>query len=176
MKLNGTRTFPTSQAAVWNFLIDADQLARCMPGCEGLEQTGDNEYRGEIKVGLAAVKGVYTGTVTMQDLRPTEHYELGLDGKGKQGFLKGSGTVDLREDGGQTVLTYTGDVQIGGPLASVGQRMVDGAAKMLIGQFFTAMEAELRAAPDQTVRQGVAVNLWRTLLAWLERLFGKGDR
>ncbi len=176
MKLNGTRTFPVPQAAVWSFLTDADRLARCMPGCEGLEQTGDNEYRGEIKVGVAAVKGIYNGKVTMQDLRPPEHYTLSLDGKGKQGFLKGSGTVDLREDGGQTVLSYTGDVQIGGPLASVGQRMMDGAAKMLIGQFFTAMEAELRAAPEQTVRQGVAVNLWRALLAWLERLFGKGDR
>lgn len=176
MKLNGTRTFPASQTAVWNFLTDANRLARCMPGCEGLEQTGDNEYRGEIKVGLAAVKGIYNGKVTMQDLRPPERYTLSLDGKGKQGFLKGSGMIDLHGDGGQTVLSYTGDVQIGGPLASVGQRMMDGAAKMLIGQFFTAMEAELRAAPEQTVRQGVVVNLWRALLAWLERLFGKGDR
>lgn len=170
MKLSGTRSFPVSQTAVWNFLIDANRLARCLPGCEGLEQTGENEYSGEIKVGVAAVKGVYNGKVTMQDLRPPEHYKLSLDGKGRQGFLKGSGTIDLRESDGQTLLSYTGNVQIGGPLASVGQRMVDGAAKMLIGQFFTAMDAELQAAPDQTVRQGALLNLWRALLSWLKRI------
>ena len=175
MKLNGTRIIPASQQKVWNFLIDPHQLAKCMPGCESLTESGDNEYSGEIKVGVAAIKGVYNGKVRMEELQPPVHYKLSLDGKGKQGFLKGSGTVDLAEQDGQTVLTYHGDVQIGGLLASVGQRMVDGAAKMLIGQFFTAMEAEIQASPDEEVKHGPLVNLWRALVRWPNSLFGKGS-
>ncbi len=174
MKLNGTRTIPAPQQKVWNFLIDPNQLAKCMPGCESLQESGDNEYSGEIKVGVAAVKGVYNGTVRMEDIQPPAHYKLSLDGKGKQGFLKGSGTVDLAEQDGQTVLTYHGDVQIGGLLASVGQRMVDGIAKMLIGQFFTAMEAEIQASPHEEVKHGTLLNLWRAFVRWLNNLLGKG--
>ena len=169
MKLNGTRTIPAPQQQVWNFLTDPNQLAKCMPGCESLTESGENEYSGEIKVGVAAVKGVYNGTVKMEDIQPPAHYKLSLDGKGKQGFLKGSGTVDLAEQNGQTLLTYRGDVQIGGLLASVGQRLVDGAAKMLIGQFFKAMEAEIQALPDEESKAGKQGTLGRRL----KRLFGK---
>jgi hypothetical protein len=65
------------------------------------------------------------------------------------------------------VLSYSGDVQIGGPLASVGQRMIDGAAKMMIGQFFTAMEAEIKALPGEDVRQGILINFWRAFLKFM---------
>ncbi len=154
MKLNGTRTIPASQQKVWRFLTDPDQLAKCMPGCESLTESGEHEYSGEIKVGVAAVKGVYNGTVKMEDLQPPSHYKLSLDGKGKQGFLKGSGTIDLVEQNGQTILTYRGAVQIGGLLASVGQRLVDGAAKMLLGQFFKAVDVEIQTVPDEEVKPG----------------------
>lgn len=177
MKLSGTRSFPAPRQKVWEFLNDPQRLAKCIPGCEKLETIGENEYSGQINVGLAAVKGVYNGKVKLEDLRPPTHYKMLLDGKGKQGFIRGSGTMDLEDQGGQTSLKYSGDVQIGGPLASVGQRMVDGAAKMMIGQFFAAMEAELAAMPGQEVRQGVVINLWRSFLKWLREtfagLFGK---
>jgi hypothetical protein len=171
MKLSGTQTFPAPRQKVWEFLIDPQCLAKCMPGCEKLEATGENEYSGVINVGLAAVKGVYNGKVKLDELQPPTHYKMTLDGKGKQGFIKGAGTIDLEEQNGQTLLKYTGDIQIGGPLASVGQRMIDGAAKMMIGQFFTAMEAEIKAMPGEEVRQGVAINLWRSFLKWLRGLF-----
>jgi hypothetical protein len=177
MKLNGTQTFPAPRQKVWEFLIDPQRLARCMPGCEKLETAGENEYSGVINVGLAAVKGVYNGKVKIAELQPPAHYKMLLDGKGKQGFIKGSGTIELEEKDGQTLLTYSGDVQVGGPLASVGQRMIDGAAKMMIGQFFTAMEAEIKAMPGEEVRQGVAINFWRYLLKLIREklaaLFGK---
>jgi len=175
MKLNGTRTIPASQQKVWNFLIDPNQLAKCMPGCESLEEIGEHEYSGVIKVGVAAVKGVYNGKVKMEEIQPPFHYKLNLDGKGKQGFLKGSGTVDLVEQDGQTLLTYHGDVQIGGLLASVGQRMVDGVAKMMIGQFFTAMEAEIQALSDEEVKQGALVNIWRTFVKWIRSILGQAE-
>lgn len=173
MKLSGTQTFAAPRQKVWSFLIDPHQLAKCMPGIEKLDVIGENEYSGVINVGLAAVKGVYNGKVKLDEVQPPTHYKLLLDGKGKQGFVKGTGTIDLAEQNGQTLLTYTGDVQIGGPLASVGQRMVDGAAKMMIGQFFTAMEAEVKAAPGEEVRQGVAINLFRSLRKWLQETLAR---
>jgi len=171
MKLTGTQSFPAPRQKVWDFLTDPQRLAKCMPGCEKLETVAENEYGGVINVGLAAVKGVYNGKVKLAEVQPPAHYKMLLDGKGKQGFIKGAGTIDLEEQNGQTLLKYAGDVQIGGPLASVGQRMIDGAAKMLIGQFFTAMEAEIKAAPGEEVRQGVLINLWRSLLKWLRETF-----
>lgn len=170
MKLSGIHIFPAPRQKVWGFLINPQRLAKCMPGCEKLEAVGENEYSGMITVGLAAVKGVYNGKVKLEDLQPPAHYKLVLDGKGKQGFIKGSGTLDLEEQHDHTVLTYKGDIQVGGPLASVGQRMIDGAAKMLIGQFFTALEAEINAMPGEAVRQGVLLNLWRSLLKWSRAL------
>jgi carbon monoxide dehydrogenase subunit G len=171
MKLTGTQTFPASRQKVWTFLTDPQYLAKCMPGCEKLETVGENEYSGVINVGLAAVKGVYNGKVKLDEMQPPAHYKMVLDGKGKQGFIKGSGTLDLEEQNGQTLLKYSGDVQIGGPLASVGQRMIDGAAKMMIGQFFTAMEAEIKAMPGEEVRQGVLINLWRSCLKFIREKF-----
>jgi carbon monoxide dehydrogenase subunit G len=171
MKISGTQTFPAPRQKVWTFLNDPEQLAKCMPGCEKLETVSENEYSGVINVGLAAVKGVYNGKVKIDEIQPPAHYKLNLDGKGKQGFIKGSGIIDLEEQNGQTLLKYSGDVQVGGPLASVGQRLIDGAAKMMIGQFLTAMEAELKAMPGEEVRQGVTINLWRSFLKWLRELF-----
>jgi carbon monoxide dehydrogenase subunit G len=177
MKISSTQTFPAPRQKVWEFLTDPQRIAKCMPGCEKLEAVGENEYSSQINVGLAAVKGVYTGKVKLDEMQPPAHYKMLIDGKGKQGFIKGAGTLDFTEQNGQTLLNYAGDVQVGGPLASVGQRMIDGAAKMMIGQFFTAMEAEIKAMPGEGVRQGAAVNFWRYLIKLIREkvavLFGK---
>jgi len=173
MKLTGTETFSAPRQKVWEFLIDPSRLSKCLPGCEKFEVAGEHEYSAQLNVGLAAVKGVYNGKVKLDELRPPSHYKMLIDGKGKQGFIKGSGTLDLADQDGQTIVTYSGDIQVGGPLASVGQRMIDGAAKMMIGQFFTAMEAEIQAAPGEKVRQGISINLWRSLLKWIRGLLGK---
>jgi carbon monoxide dehydrogenase subunit G len=177
MKITGTQTFPAPRQKVWEFLTDPQRIAKCLPGCEKLEAVGENVYSSQINVGLAAVKGVYTGKVKLEDMQPPSHYKMLIDGKGKQGFIKGAGTLDFEDQNGQTLLNYTGDIQVGGPLASVGQRMIDGAAKMMIGQFFTAMEAEIKATPGEEVRQGAAVNFWRYFIKLvrekLTALFGR---
>jgi uncharacterized protein len=176
MKLGGTHNFAAPRQRVWKFLIDPQRLSKCIPGCDKLETAGENEYAGEINVGVAAVKGLYKGKVKLEDLQPPRHYRIVVDGKGKQGFIKGTGTLDLEENGEQTVLRYAGDAQIGGPVAGVGQRMIDGAAKTMLTQFFTAMEAEMAAAPGEVVRQGIFLNFWRFFLKRVRelvaRLFG----
>ena len=172
MKVEGTFTIKAERDRVWELLQDPDVLAAWIPGCEKLEPTAAHAYRGELQLGVAAIKGRYSGTVKLEDIQAPHHYKLVLDGKGRQGFIRGAGTIDLTEQADHTVLHYSGDVQLGGPLASVGQRMLDGVAKMMLGQFFSALEAELSAIPGQAVRQGGLLNLWRASARRLRSRFG----
>jgi carbon monoxide dehydrogenase subunit G len=151
VKLAGTYVLVASKERVWEFLVDPARLAKCLPGCGKLQTIGDNEYAGEINVGIAAVKGLYNGRVKLEDLAPPRHYRIVVDGKGKQGFIKGAGTIDLEDQGAQTLVRYAGEAQIGGPIAGVGQRMVEGAAKTMVAQFFTAMEAEVTGIAGRVV-------------------------
>lgn len=176
MKLAGEQALPAARQAVWDLLNDPQRLTRLVPGCEKLEANGTDEFTGAINVGVAAVKGVYEGKIRLEDKRPPEHYKMVIDGKGRQGFARGSGTLDLVEDGAQrTVLRYSGDIQVGGPLLQVGQRMVESAAKMMLGQFFAAAEAELRANAAGTVaRHGLFLNFLRYLRSLFRGLLGRG--
>jgi carbon monoxide dehydrogenase subunit G len=175
MKIAGEQTLDAPRERVWELFNDPQRLSRLIPGCEKLEVLGPDEYAGTINVGIAAVKGVYTGTLKLVEKRPPEHYKLVVDGKGKQGFVRGSGTLDLEpKDRGRTIVRYAGDAQVGGPLVQVGQRMIDGAAKMMLGQFFAGAEAELAAQASGTVaRQGILINFFRYLRRLLRSLFGR---
>src|SRR5216684_2268344 len=166
MKIAGEQTLSAPRERVWDLFNDPKRLSRLIPGCEKLEVLGPDEYAGTINVGIAAVKGVYSGTLKLEDKRPPEHYKMIVDGKGKQGFIRGSGTLDLvAVDANHTLVKYVGDVQVGGPLMQVGQRMIESAAKMMLGQFFAAAEAELQAEAAGTVaRQGILINFWRYLV------------
>ena len=178
MKISGEQTLSAARDRVWELFNDPNRLMRLIPGCEKLEQLASDEFTGTINVGIAAIKGVYAGKLKLDEIRPPEHYKLIVDGKGKQGFMRGSGTLDLAptgNNGDQTVVRYTGDVQVGGTLVQVGQRVIDSAAKMLLGQFFAAADAELRAAASGRVaRQGFFLNLWRYFVRLLRALFGRG--
>ncbi len=174
MKLAGEQILSAPRDRVWALFNDPERLSRLIPGCEKLEVLGPDEYGGTINVGIASVKGVYSGKLKLEDKRAPEHYRMVVDGKGKQGFVRGSGTLDLEaRDGNITAVKYAGDVQIGGPLVQVGQRVIDSAAKMMLGQFFAAADAELRAEAAGTVaRQGIVINFWRWLLRVLGSMFG----
>ena len=176
MKISGEQTLPAPRERVWELFNDAERLSRLVPGCEKLDVLGPDEYGGTLNVGIAAVKGVYSGKLKLEDKRPPEHYRMSVDGKGKQGFVRGSGTLDLAvKDGKETVVRYLGDIQIGGPLVQVGQRVIDSAAKMMIGQFFAAADAELKAEAAGTVaRQGFLLNFWRYLVRLVRSLFARG--
>jgi len=178
MKISGERTLPASRQLVWELFNDPQRLARLIPGCEKLDQVAPDEFIGTINIGIAGVKGVYTGKLKLDEIRPPEHYKMNVDGKGKQGFMRGFGALDLASKSDHpnyTSVSYAGDVQVGGPLVQVGQRVIDSAAKMLIGQFFAAAEAELKAnAVGGVVRQGFLLNFWRYLLSVIRSLLARG--
>ena len=139
MKISGSYTIDAPQEEVWAALNDMEVLARIVPGCERLEQTGENEFEGTVKIGIQAIKGTYKGRIRLEDIQPPHHYKLVASGRSANGVVDGAGTVDLSEEDGKTVLTYSGDAQIGGMLASVGQRLIEGASKQMINQSVKAL-------------------------------------
>jgi len=142
MKIEGTHKIDAPRGRVFAALVDPSVLQRCIPGCEQMEKTGENQYSAKLTAGVGPVKGVFTATVSLQDIVAPEHYKLVVEGKGQPGFVKGSGELDLKNAGNTTEITYTGDVNVGGLIASVGQRMIQATANLLAGRFFKSLEAE----------------------------------
>ena len=143
MKIAGTHQIQAPRDRVFAALIDPQILQRCIPGCESLVQTADNTYVATMKAGVGAVKGTFKGTVRLEDIQSPFHYRMIVEGKGGPGFVKGTGVFDLAENDGATAIAYTGEMQIGGVIASVGQRMIEAAAKMLAGKFFGELEKQI---------------------------------
>jgi carbon monoxide dehydrogenase subunit G len=111
-----------------------------MPGCESLNEVGPDQYEAIMKIGIASVKGTYKGKVSIKDKQPPSHYVLSGEGSGGPGFMQGDMAIDLEENNGQTLLKYSSDAKVGGLIASIGQRMLNGVAKMMFDQFFKKME------------------------------------
>jgi len=146
MEISGSYTLYAPRERVWAFLLDPAQLKATIPGCEELEQIGENRYRLRLNVGVAAVKGVYTGTLALGDLRPPESYSITVEGSGARGVLQGKGALTLEAAGpARTNVTYEGQAQIGGAIASLGSRMAQHAARTLINQFFARVADGLAA-------------------------------
>ncbi len=171
MKIEGESLVPGPRERVFALFVDEAVLRRCVPGVKKLEREGEDRFAGTLEVGVGSVKGVYDGTVTFKERAPPERLVMQVEAKGKQGFAKGTGSLRFEgvEAGGRpaTRVVYEGDVQVGGTIASVGQRMVQGAAKVMAGQFFAAIEAEAKALEAQAPppRQGPFLNLVRWLLS-----------
>ena len=144
MKIEGTFTIGAPRAIVWELLNDPQTLARTLPGCQGLVPTGPDRYETTITVGIAAIKGTYKGSVTIQDAKPLESYTLEVEGTGTSGFVRGKGTVSLVDQGSDTQVVANGEGQIGGPIATIGQRLIGTVAKMMLGDFFRRLDEEAR--------------------------------
>jgi carbon monoxide dehydrogenase subunit G len=128
---------------VYDLLHDPNVLARCMPGCESLEQVGEDEYAMKMKMVLASVSGLFQGKVRTSEPNRPDSFRLVVEGAGKIGFMKGDGLLKLSEANGGTAVAYEGDVQVGGTIAAVGQRLIDTTAKMLIKRFFDRLGSEV---------------------------------
>lgn len=105
---------------------------------------GPHEYEVTMKIGIAAVSGTYSGKAAVRDLEPPRRFTLEMEGGGALGFVKGRGDIDLTEENGKTVMEYSGEVEVGGTLAAVGQRMLGGVAKLLIDQGLKSIARELK--------------------------------
>ena len=139
MKLEGSYDIPVPRQQVWEAFLDPEKLRQAIPGCEKLEEIGPDEYKATMKIGIAAVKGTFQGTVRLRDKQPPESYRLNVDGSGGPGFVRGDTVITLSDAAGGTHVAYNADVQIGGLIAGVGQRMLGGVSKMMADQFFTKM-------------------------------------
>jgi uncharacterized protein len=149
MKIEGTHKIQSPRERVFQALTDPAILQKCIPGCEDLQKTADNQYTAKLSAGVGSIKSVFTATITLDELSPPTHYKLIIEGKGQPGFVKGSGSFELEEQDSNTEVKYSGDVNVGGLIASVGQRMLHGAAKMMASKFFSALEAEQKAPTPQ---------------------------
>jgi carbon monoxide dehydrogenase subunit G len=137
VKISGSYSLPVPQEQAYKMMQDPEVLAKAMPGCEALEKIGDNEYRMKMKMVLASLSGVFEGKVRISDQNPPSSFRLIVEGSGRPGFLKGEGLLKLSPGAGNaTDIAYEGDVQVGGTIAAVGQRLLDGTAKILIKKFF----------------------------------------
>jgi carbon monoxide dehydrogenase subunit G len=149
MDLTGEYRIPAPRATVWAALNNADVLKACIPGCEQLNKTSDTEFVARVVAKIGPVKAGFGGKVTLSDLDPPNGYTITGEGQGgAAGFAKGGAKVRLEatDGGATTVLHYTADAQIGGKLAQIGSRLVEGTAKKLADEFFAAFAAQISAA------------------------------
>lgn len=146
MKIEGKQTIHAPRERVFQALNDPAVLQKCIPGCEALEKTAENQYTAKLTAGVGSIKSKFTATVSISDVVEPSHYKLTVEGKGQPGFAKGSGDLELREQDGDTEIEYSGDVNVGGLLASVGQRMIQATGNMLAGKFFKALEEQTQSA------------------------------
>ena len=147
MKIEGSADIPAPREKVWAAFLDPDVLAQALPGCEKLEAIGPNEYKATMKIGVAAIKGTFEGKVKLSDLEPPNRYRMAVEGSGGPGFVRGEAGMQMSDVDGGTKVSYDADVQVGGLIASVGQRMLGGVTKMMLDQFFTRMTELLESKP-----------------------------
>ena len=137
--MSGERVLPADKATVWARLNDAETLKAAIPGCESLEKLSDTELQAVAKVKIGPVSARFKGKVNLTDMDPPNSYRISGQGEGGiAGFAKGGANVRLTEaEGGGTRLSYDVDAQVGGKIAQLGSRLIDGTAKKLADEFFT---------------------------------------
>src|SRR5262249_16838403 len=139
MKISGSYTLPVAPERAYKILQDPAILAQAIPGCESLETIGPDEYRMKMKVLLAALSGAFEGKVRITDPSPPSSFRLIVENSSRIGFMKNEDLLRLSpadSDNASTIISYQGDAQVGGTIAAVGQRLIDGTAKMMIKKFF----------------------------------------
>jgi carbon monoxide dehydrogenase subunit G len=136
VKINGTYTFPAKAEEVWDLLLDPQVLLQVIPGLEAVDVKPDGEILATATVGVGPVKGRFKGTLHLLDQQKPNHVRVTGEGKGGPGFMKGVCVIDAIETNGSTLVKYGADIQIGGPLASVGQRLVDAATDSIMQRGF----------------------------------------
>lgn len=149
MEISGEYTFDAPQDLVWAALQDPEVLSNAMPGGEGFTEVGDNEFEGNLKIKVGPVQGVFKGNIKLVDVVPPDSYRMEVDGKGAPGFVKATGGLKLTPQGDKTHMAYEGSAQVGGRIASVGQRLMDTSAKSIIRQSLEGLNDYLKVQVAQ---------------------------
>ena len=145
MDMQGSRTLAASRQQAWEALNDPEVLKACIPGCDKVEATGENQYAIGMGVKVGPVSARFAGKIFLEDVQPPSSYTLRFEGQGgAAGFGKGSAQVALEERGSGCELRYTVNAQVGGRIAQVGQRLIDGVARSMAEDFFKRFEAEMQ--------------------------------
>ncbi|MEZ0072592.1 carbon monoxide dehydrogenase subunit G [Planotetraspora sp. GP83] len=147
MKVVGSALLGVERDRVWNALQDPGVLVRTIPGCERLEEVGDDVYKMTVTAGVASIKGVYQGEVALADPEEPERFVLRAHGQGAPGTVEATVLVRLSEVDGGTRVDYDAEAVVGGMIGGVGQRMLGSVAKKTAGEFFSAVERHLLSAP-----------------------------
>ena len=149
MQMQGQRELPVSQALAWRALNDPAILKACIPGCDSIEASDTEHFKVSMAIRIGPVSARFQGLISLLDVRAPEAYTLRFEGQGgTAGFGKGESQVVLQAQPGGCLLRYTVEAQMGGKIAQLGQRLIDGAANKLAEDFFKRLEAELVKVAD----------------------------
>ena len=155
MKIGGSYIVPIEPLRAYGMLQDPDILARCMPGCDHLSKIGEDEYEMKMKMVISSVQGLFAGKVRLADQSPPDSFRLIVEGSGKVGFVKGEGLLTLALVETATEVKYEGEVQVGGMIAGVGQRLLDATAKLVIKKFCEKFVGQASGLSGATVTQNL---------------------
>jgi carbon monoxide dehydrogenase subunit G len=156
MKLAGEYRFDATVQDVWDALFDPAVLAAAMPGCEKLERV-DGQFVGEMKIKIGPVSGAFSGKVELVDVEEPSRYRMLIDGRGNAGFVKATATMELAADGEGTRLRYAGDAQVGGKIASVGERLIDASSRAIVKQSLDNLHENVKIRAAAAAAKAAAV-------------------
>ena len=149
MEMSGQQRIAAARDRVWAALNDPDILKQCIPGCQELTKEGDNAFSAKVRAKVGPVSANFTGQVTLSDMVPPESYTISGEGKGgAAGFAKGGAKVSLAEDGDGTLLSYDVEAKVGGKMAQLGARLIDGTARKMADDFFGRFSELVAPAPE----------------------------
>jgi len=136
MKLSGKYKLNVKKEAVWKALNDPNILKQCIPGCETFEKNSDNTFNASATNQIGPMNTSFTGSVNLSNIKPNESYTLSGEGNSSVGFVNGNANVKLTEENSLTILTYEVDINVGGKIAQLGSRLINGVAKKMSDYFF----------------------------------------
>ena len=143
MELSGEHHFAAPRERVWQLLLDPSVLQQCLPGVENFVEVRPEEYEATMKIGVAAIRGTYQGRVKITEKDEPNSYRMAVEGKGPAGQISGDAVMELSDDEGGTLVNWSGNANVRGTLARVGGRVMQPAAKMIVGQFFNCLESKI---------------------------------
>jgi uncharacterized protein len=167
MKLQGDYLFEASVEEVWSALFDPVVLAAVLPGCEKLDLVEGRQYVGELNIKVGPVQGKFSGKVDLKDVVEPQSYTMAIDGRGAPGFVKATASVKLEAEGEGTRLRYDAEAQIGGKIASVGQRLLDASSRAITKQSLEGLHEniKIRAAASKAAKEAAAAEAEAELAA-----------